>query len=134
MQKSELEQKKILFIDDEEDVQYLVGRMLEKEGFKTESALTGAEGIKKAKEFCPDLILLDVVLPDINGWELCRELKEEKETKEIPVVMFTVEGGAPSAEKSFAYAHSEAHIGKPFRRVKLINTINWVLKHKMYGR
>lgn len=130
MQKS-ADKAEILLIDDEEDILYLVGRMLEKEGFEVERVQTGAEGIKKAKEHKPDLILLDIMLPDISGWELSKELKEDKETKGIPIVMLTIRTSEPSVEKSFVYSHCEAHIGKPFKREKLINTINWVLKHRM---
>lgn len=115
---------KLLYIEDESDILYLVSRLLEKEGFEVELARTGAEGMKKAKESKPDLILLDIMLPDIDGWEVCKKLKEEKETKDIPVVMLTVRTSDLSVEKSFAYAGADAHIGKPFEREELINAIN----------
>jgi len=134
--KDKMERKniKILFIDDEPDILYLVGKMLEKESFIVDFAETGYDGMKKLEKNDYDLILLDIVLPDIDGWELCKILKEKmkKKKKEIPIVALTIRTSESSVEKSFSYANCDAYIGKPFKRIVLINTIKWVLKYKQH--
>ncbi len=81
--------KKILFIEDESALQKNVGSALEKEGYEIISALDGETGLKLAQKEKPDLILLDVILPKMNGFEVLESLKEDKETKEIPVIILT---------------------------------------------
>lgn len=81
--------KKILFIEDEQSLQKVLGNRLEQEGFSVLSALDGEIGFNLAKEKKPDLILLDLVLPKKDGFEVLKELKQEKETKDIPVMVLT---------------------------------------------
>ena len=123
---------KILFIDDVPDILYLVGKILEKESYIIDVAESGYDALKKFEKDDYDLILLDIMLPDIDGWELCKMLKEkmEEKKKEIPVIALTIRASEESVEKSLTYAKCDAHIGKPFKRIVLINTIKWVLKHE----
>lgn len=81
--------KKILFIEDESALQKTFGDILRKEGYEMISALDGEEGLKLAKTEKPDLILLDLILPKVNGFEVLRQLKENSETKEIPIIILT---------------------------------------------
>lgn len=81
--------KKILFIEDEAALQKTFGDLLKKEGYEMFSALDGKEGLKLAKELKPDLILLDLVLPKVHGFDVLKQLKEDKETKDIPVIILT---------------------------------------------
>lgn len=81
--------KKILFIEDEQALQKTLGEYLRKEGFEVISALDGEIGLRLSKKVKPDLILLDIILPKMDGLEVLRKLKEEKETKEIPVIILT---------------------------------------------
>lgn len=81
--------KKILFIEDERGLQNALGDLLKKEGFEVISAFDGKTGLELAKEKKPDLILLDLILPKLPGFEVLRELKKEKETKNIPVIILT---------------------------------------------
>ena len=82
-------QKKILFIDDEPVVATLMKNRIGSRGFQVETAQDGAAGLEKAKVWQPDLILLDVLMPNMDGYETCRRLKALKETAHIPVVLFT---------------------------------------------
>src|SRR3989338_7887815 len=79
----------ILVIDDEKDIQKLLQYNLEKEGYRTFSALTGEEGLEMAKSKKPDLVLLDLMLPGIDGIEVCRLLRSSAETRDVPVIMLT---------------------------------------------
>jgi DNA-binding response OmpR family regulator len=81
--------KKILFIEDESALQKTFGDVLKKEGYEMVSALDGEIGLRLAKIQKPNLILLDLVLPKIHGFEVLKKLKEDKETMDIPVIVLT---------------------------------------------
>lgn len=91
--------KNILFIEDEPALQKTVGDILEIEGYKISSALDGEAGLKLAKEEKPDLILLDLILPKMHGFEVLKSLKEFDATKEIPVIVLTNLEGMGEIEK-----------------------------------
>jgi two-component system cell cycle response regulator len=82
-------QKKILIIDDEPVVVALLKARIASRGFQVETAHDGASGLEKAKTWQPDFILLDIVMPEMDGYETCRRFKAMKETAHIPVVLFT---------------------------------------------
>lgn len=84
-----MSQKKILFVDDEPVVASLMKNRISSHGFLVETVSDGASGIEKAKTWQPDFILLDVLMPGMDGYETCRRLKAMKETAHIPVVLFT---------------------------------------------
>jgi DNA-binding response OmpR family regulator len=81
--------KKILFIEDESALQKTLGDVLTQEGYKMISALNGEIGLKLAKTKKPDLILLDLILPKLHGLEVLKKLKEDEETRDIPVIVLT---------------------------------------------
>lgn len=86
---STLAPKKVLIVDDTPDiVQFLVVR-LRAEGFNTITAFSGHDGLVKAQEEHPDLIILDVMMPQLNGFQVCRKLKEDPELEPIPVIFLT---------------------------------------------
>ncbi len=81
--------KIILFIEDESALQKTFGEILTQEGYQMISALDGEIGLRLARDKKPDLILLDLILPKVNGFDVLRKLKEDKETKDIPVIVLT---------------------------------------------
>jgi len=81
--------KKILIVEDEQDILQLVKLYFEKEGFRTVTATTGAEGLKSAKQDNPDLIILDLMLPEMDGLEVCKRLRSAPETAMLPIIMLT---------------------------------------------
>jgi DNA-binding response OmpR family regulator len=81
--------KKILIVEDEKDILQLVKLYLDKEGFRTVTATTGTDGLKCVKQEKPDLIVLDLMLPEIDGLEVCKRLRSSPETAMVPIIMLT---------------------------------------------
>ena len=92
--------KKILFIEDESALQKTFGEVLAQEGYEVISALDGDVGLRLAKDKKPDLILLDLVLPKIHGFEVLKELKLAPETKDIPIIVLTNLEGVADVDKA----------------------------------
>ena len=92
--------KTILFIEDESALQKTFGEILSQEGYEMTSALDGEIGLRLAKDKKPDLILLDLVLPKIHGFEVLKQLKTDKETKDIPVIVLTNLEGIGDVDKA----------------------------------
>ena len=92
--------KKILFIEDEPTLQKTFGEILKPEGYEVISALDGEIGLRLAKNKKPDLILLDLILPKVHGFEVLKKLKAEVETKDIPVIVLTNLEGIGDIDKA----------------------------------
>ena len=92
--------KTILFVEDESALQKTFGDILKQEGYEMISALDGEIGLRLAKENKPNLILLDLILPKIHGFDVLKKLKEDNETKEIPVIVLTNLEGLEDVEKA----------------------------------
>ncbi len=105
--------KTVLIIDDEEDLLNLLTINLEREGYRVLTADTGEKGLTLAREMTPDLIVLDVILPEMGGWEVCRRLKEYSSTKEIPVFFLTAKKSVEDEMMGISLAASD-YITKPF--------------------
>ncbi|MFV2040613.1 MAG: response regulator transcription factor [Candidatus Hydrothermarchaeales archaeon] len=124
-----MDKSKILIVDDEPDIIYLVRRFLEREGYSVVEAYGGRDALLKIEEEPPDLILLDVMMPDINGWDVSRALKTEDKTQNIPIVMLTVRASHDSQQKSFEYGYADAHLGKPASGKEIVNAVDSTLKN-----
>ncbi len=96
------EKKRILIVDDEPDFSMIVQTYLEKEGFATELAYNGVEGFEKIKANPPDAIVLDVMMPEMDGFELCALLKKDSAYANIPVVLLTAVADRVTSTK---YSH-----------------------------
>lgn len=101
----------ILIVDDEQHMRWIIEKALAKEGYKTASAATGAEGLAKLQSTGPDLVLLDLKLPDMNGIEVLRSMKQEQ--PRVPVIMITAHGTVESAIEAMKIGASD-YISKPF--------------------
>jgi CheY-like chemotaxis protein len=118
---------RILIVDDEPDIVMIAKHVLEKAGHETGEARNGRECLKKLEKEKFDLILLDVMMPGDNGWEVCRKIKADEKTKGIPIVMFTVRTSLDSVAKG-EECGATAQINKPFERGDILSTVEKVLK------
>jgi len=84
---------KILIVEDEEDIQKLLRYNLAREGYEIDGVLSGEEGIARVRRAPPDLIILDLMLPGVDGLEVCKTLKHDHKTAAVPIVMLTAKGG-----------------------------------------
>ena len=114
--------KKILVVDDEEVTTELAKTFLERHGFIVICAYNGIEALDLARAEKPDLILLDVMLPDIDGYEVCKDLKSEESFKTTPILMFTAKGLNRDVERGREVGADE-YIIKPFSGKALVATI-----------
>jgi two-component system alkaline phosphatase synthesis response regulator PhoP len=94
--------KRVLVVDDEPDFVAVVKAYLEKAGFQVEAAYDGVQGLEKVRANPPDAIVLDVMMPEKDGYEVCRELKQDSAYKDIPIVLLTAVGSKVS---STTYSH-----------------------------
>lgn len=116
-------QKKILIIDDEEELCSMLSLRLNCLGFETDYSFSGSAGLKKIKEFCPDIVLLDVVMPLMDGWEVCQSIKSDPETKHIKVILVTAtQSDGFLLDKSQKMGADAAFI-KPFNEDELLAAI-----------
>jgi len=114
--------KKILFVEDEPELVDLMKLRLESSDYDFISAYDGEEGLKKAYQEKPDLILLDVLLPKLDGLTICRRLKDDPKKKHIPVIIVSASGGRDLPERCQA-AGAEHLIIKPFDAKELLDNI-----------
>jgi DNA-binding response OmpR family regulator len=114
--------KRILVVDDEEVTTELAKTFLERHGFDVIIAHDGEEGLTLVASQKPDLVLLDVMLPRLNGFEVCKRIKESKATSKIPVLMFTAKGLSKDVEQG-QKAGADEYIIKPFSGKALVATI-----------
>ncbi len=120
---------KILLVDDEQDILEFLEYNLNKEGYKIQTAINGREGIKKALEFKPDLVLLDVMMPEMDGVEVCREIRAIKELRNILIAFLTARGEDYSQIAGFD-AGADDYISKPIKPRVLASRISALLRRK----
>jgi len=117
---------KILLIEDNEMNRDMLSRRLTKRGYEVSIAVDGAEGLEKARSEAPDLILMDMSLPVIDGWEATRQLKSEDATRGIPVVALTAHAMSTDRDKALE-AGCDAYETKPVELPRLLETMEKLL-------
>lgn len=120
--------KKVLVIDDEADIREIVRLYLADEGYEVIEAENGHEGILKAQQIKPDLIVLDIMMPGINGFEVAKHLKDDPNTQDIPIIILSV-----LAHDSQYRQGILDYISKPFRQEELVSIVRKILE-KVEGR
>jgi len=125
------DKKKILVVDDEEQNVTFLSSMLRAEGYDTDSASNGREAVDKVKASLPDLVLLDLMMPDMDGYEACRLIKNDAESVNIPVVIVTALSDRESKLRCLEVSANEI-LTKPIDRIELILRVKNLIKIKEY--
>jgi len=126
------QQGRVLVVEDERDVADLIRYNLTKEGYDVVVAPTGSDALKQAREVHPDLVLLDIMVPQLNGWEVCRRLKQDVDTKNIPVIMVT--GRVEEGDKVLGFEMgADDYVTKPFSPRELLARIRAVARRGRPG-
>jgi DNA-binding response OmpR family regulator len=118
---------KILVVDDEPEITDIVETFLENAGYQVKSENSSETGIDTAKAFLPDLVLLDIMMPEMDGYQICSELKGCQETKNIPVVFLTGKDARSDEGRSFRVG-GVMYIKKPFSCERLLSIVKVVLQ------
>ena len=115
--------KRILLIEDDPSMVKIMQSLIKKLGFVFDVAIDGMEGLQKARDLNPDLIILDIMLPKLDGYKISRFLKFDEQYQHIPIIMLTAKSDKKD-EKTGKATGANAYITKPFDRQNLIKTIN----------
>jgi PAS domain S-box-containing protein len=119
---------RVLVVDDEQDFIELVTEILKREGYDVDTALSGEEALQFLEEGQTDLILLDLMMPEMDGFDLCKKLGDNPKTSKIPIIMVTVKGDFESIENAYKCMSVKNYITKPFEKENLIKIVGDVLE------
>lgn len=120
-------ERKIVYFEDDGDMVDLVRIILNREGYQVFGIAEGLEGLKLVQETDPDLILLDLMLPDMDGWEIYRQLKQNDSTQDIPVIVVTAKAQSIDKVLGLEIAKVDEYISKPFRPQELVDRVNQIV-------
>jgi len=124
-----MSEKRILIVDDDPDIVETVAFFLSGSDYQVFIAKNGKEALEQVKEEKPDLVLLDVMMPEMNGLEVCRKLKNNPETNSIPVVMLTAQGSKKDVDDAID-GGANGYVVKPFNLPGLVERIETILNAK----
>ena len=123
---------RVLVVEDEADVAEMIRYNLGKEGYDVRLSANGADALRQAKEARPDVILLDIMVPQLNGWEICRRLKQDRDTQAIPVIMVT--GRVEEGDKVLGFEMgADDYVTKPFSPRELVARVRAVSRRGRSG-
>ena len=125
--------KKILVIEDDPAISRLVDYSLRHQGFEVIAATNGLEGIRKAHKEAPDLIILDVMLPGMDGFEICHKLRSEEDTAQLPILMFSAK--AQEIDKNTGLkVGADDYLPKPATPAEIVKRVEKLLEKKSAGK
>ena len=125
--------KRILCIEDEPEMIDLIRLILVRRGFEVIGAAGGKAGIKAVREQLPDLVLLDLMMPDMDGWEVYQQMKADESTRHIPVIVVTAKAQSIDKVLGLHIAKVDDYISKPFSPQELMNSVENVFSRKKAG-
>jgi len=121
---------RVLLVDDEPGIIKMVGKRLEIEGYEVLLAMDGQEGLKLAQTQQPDLIILDLMLPKLNGYEVCTMLKQDTRYQKIPIAMFSAKAQSKDEQLGLECG-ADAYIRKPFQAQELLEQVKALLQRPL---
>jgi two-component system alkaline phosphatase synthesis response regulator PhoP len=123
---------RVLVVEDDRDVTELIRYNLAREGYEITIAATGPDALRLARELAPDVVLLDIMVPQLNGWEVCRRLRQDRGTAAIPVIMVTGRVDEDDTVLGFEMG-ADDYVTKPFSPRELIARVRAVLRRGRGG-
>jgi len=127
---TETTKKRVLCIEDEPEMIDLIGLILGRRGFEVKGAAGGHEGLELVRKEKPDLVLLDLMMPDMDGWEVYQQMKVDEATRDIPVIVVTAKAQSIDKVLGLHIAKVDDYITKPFSPQELLASIDTVLGRK----
>ncbi len=121
--------KNVLVVDDEPNIVLSIKFLMSQEGYQVKTASNGEDALQAIAEQVPDLILLDVMMPKPDGFEVCQKIRATPEWKDIPVIMLTAKGRDVEKEKGIAMG-ADDYVTKPFATKELVLKVKEILKEK----
>jgi two-component system, OmpR family, response regulator VicR len=120
--------KRILCIEDEAEMIELMRLILSRKGYQVSGAAGGQEGLEKVRTEMPDLVLLDLMMPDMGGWEVYQQMKADDKMKDIPVIIVTAKAQSIDKVLGLYIAKVDDYIAKPFSPSELVDSVEHVLR------
>ena len=121
-----MQKNRILIVEDEESLLKLESILLSSKGYNVTGVMDGRSALDEISANPPDLVILDIMLPELDGFEVCRQIKENPATKNIPVVMLTAKKNSQDYARGMEMG-ADAYMTKPFKSAKVIETIEGLL-------
>jgi len=122
--------KRVVYVEDEQEMIDLVRLILSRRGYEVVGANGGREGLDTIRREKPDLVLLDLMMPDLDGWDVYQQIKAEESTRDIPVIVVTAKAQSIDKVLGLHIAKVNDYISKPFSPQELIDSVERVLVHK----
>ena len=123
---------KIMIVDDSPDIVWVFSNLLKKAGYTTISASSGEEALEILQTEKPDLMLLDIMMPGMDGWDVAKKIKEDEKTRDMIVIMVSVKSDEKDIKKSMEYSHADGHVDK-LRSAGIVDEVAKLLKEKATG-
>lgn len=122
--------KRVIYVEDEPEMIDLVRLILKRKGFEVIGANGGREGLAMIRQQLPDLVLLDLMMPDMDGWEVYQQMKSEVKTRNIPVIVITAKAQSIDKVLGLHIAKVDDYIAKPFSPSELVESVEKVLSNR----
>jgi len=119
--------REVLVVEDEPDIRRLVVLHLERDGFRCRTAATGPDALREVKAAAPDLVILDLMLPELDGLEVCRQLRSDRRTAAVPIIMLTAKSDEVDRVVGLEVG-ADDYVGKPFSPKELVARVRAVLR------
>lgn len=123
-------QKRVVYIEDEQEMIDLVKLILSRKNYEVLGANSGREGLELVRKLLPDAVLLDLMMPDMDGWEVYHQLKAEENTSNLPVIVITAKAQSIDKVLGLHIAKVDDYISKPFSPKDLVDSLERVLEEK----
>jgi DNA-binding response OmpR family regulator len=122
--------KRVVYVEDEQEMIDLVRLILQRKGFEVIGANGGREGLATIRQQLPDLVLLDLMMPDMDGWDVYQQMKSEEKTRNIPVIVVTAKAQSIDKVLGLHIAKVDDYIAKPFSPNELLDSVEKILSKR----